>query len=104
MTAASAAVYISVADSHWQSGLSLQQFDQLRAKLLPAKMTPIRTNYVEIQQDEMEALRSIYMDDFVEEEAKMGAWNVSCKRSNESVIEVSFSFKSDEAGIAKCYS
>lgn len=59
---------------------------------------------MEIQQDEMEALRSIYMDDFVEEEVKMGAWNVSCKRSNANLIEVSFSFKSDEAGIARCYS
>ena len=34
------------------------------------------TNYSEIQQDEVEALRSIYMEEFYEEEAKAGAWNV----------------------------
>lgn len=34
------------------------------------------TNYAEIQQDEMEALRSIYMKDFEEEAVKTGAWNV----------------------------
>ena len=39
-------------------------------------MAPTKTNYAAIQNDEIEALRSIYMDDFVEEEAKTGAWNV----------------------------
>ena len=39
-------------------------------------MAPSTTNYDEIQQDEIEALRSIYMDDFAEEEKKTGAWNV----------------------------
>jgi len=39
-------------------------------------MAPTATNYSEIQNDEIEALRSIYMDDFVEEELKTGAWNV----------------------------
>lgn len=34
------------------------------------------TKYAEIQQDEIDALRSIYMDDFEEQEAKVGAWNV----------------------------
>lgn len=34
------------------------------------------TNYAEIQQDELEALRSIYMQDFEENEMKTGAWNV----------------------------
>lgn len=34
------------------------------------------TNYAEIQEDEIEALRSIYMDDFQEERPKVGAWNV----------------------------
>ena len=34
------------------------------------------TNYMEIQRDEIEALRSIYMEDFEEEEIKTGAWNV----------------------------
>ena len=34
------------------------------------------TKYAEIQQDEIEALRSIYMEDFVENETRTGAWNV----------------------------
>lgn len=34
------------------------------------------TNYAEIQQDELEVLRSIYMEDFEEEAVKTGAWNV----------------------------
>lgn len=34
------------------------------------------TNYAEIQEDEIQALRSIYMDDFQEERPKVGAWNV----------------------------
>lgn len=34
------------------------------------------TNYAEIQHDELEALRSIYMQDFEENEIKTGAWNV----------------------------
>lgn len=34
------------------------------------------TKYAEIQQDEIEALKSIYMEDFVEKETKTGAWNV----------------------------
>lgn len=34
------------------------------------------TNYAEIQRDELEALRSIYMQDFEENEIKTGAWNV----------------------------
>lgn len=36
----------------------------------------VRTNYAGIQDDEIEALRSIYMDDFQEERPKVGAWNV----------------------------
>ena len=39
-------------------------------------MAPNVTNYAEIQNDEIEALRSIYMDDFVEHNTKLGAWNV----------------------------
>ncbi len=39
-------------------------------------MAPHATNYSEIQQDEIEVLRSIYMEDFVEGEARTGAWNV----------------------------
>lgn len=35
---------------------------------------------IEIQHDEIEALRSIYMDDFAEEEAKTGAWNKTLDR------------------------
>lgn len=40
------------------------------------------TNYMEIQRDEIEALRSIYMEDFEEEEIKTGAWNVGDSISN----------------------
>ena len=39
-------------------------------------MAPNVTNYAEIQNDEIEALRSIYMDDFLELDIKPGAWNV----------------------------
>lgn len=40
------------------------------------------TNYAEIQQNEVEALRSIFMDDFEEVKTKSAAWNVSrCTRS-----------------------
>lgn len=39
-------------------------------------MASLTTNYAEIQQDEVEALRSIYMEDFEEQEVKTGAWNV----------------------------
>ena len=44
-------------------------------------MAPKTTNYAEIQNDEIEALRSIYMDDFVEEEAKTGAWKKAADRA-----------------------
>ena len=44
-------------------------------------MAPTTTNYSEIQRDEVEALRSIYMEDFIEEEAKTGAWNKSLDRA-----------------------
>ncbi|KAL9125452.1 MAG: hypothetical protein Q9217_005350 [Psora testacea] len=44
-------------------------------------MAPSITNYSEIQQDEIEVLRSIYPDDFVEEEAKVGAWNKTKDRA-----------------------
>lgn len=40
-------------------------------------MAPPTTNYVEIQRDEIEALRSIYMEAFEEKKSKVGAWNVS---------------------------
>lgn len=39
------------------------------------------TKYAEIQQDEIEALRSIYMEDFAEKEIKTGAWNVGVSSS-----------------------
>ncbi|KAI4095599.1 MAG: hypothetical protein LQ344_001530 [Seirophora lacunosa] len=39
------------------------------------------TNYAEIQHDEIEALRSIYMDAFEEEKAKVGAWNTTGDRA-----------------------
>ena len=44
-------------------------------------MTPTTTNYSIIQHDEIEALRSIYMDDFLEEEAKTGAWKKAADRA-----------------------
>lgn len=37
-------------------------------------MAPTTTNYAAIQEDEIQALRSIYMDDFVEE-TQAGVWN-----------------------------
>ena len=44
-------------------------------------MAPTITNYFEIQHDEIEALRSIYMDDFIEEKAKTGAWKKAADRA-----------------------
>lgn len=44
--------------------------------MVTTKMAQKVTNYMEIQEDEIEALRSIYMEDFEEEEVKTGAWNV----------------------------
>jgi len=44
-------------------------------------MAPPATNYSEIQHDEIEALRSIYMEDFAEQEAKTGAWNKTLDRT-----------------------
>jgi hypothetical protein len=38
---------------------------------------PTMTNYDEIQKNEVEVLRSIYMDDFEDVSVKPGAWNVS---------------------------
>ncbi|KAL9587779.1 MAG: hypothetical protein Q9212_000071 [Teloschistes hypoglaucus] len=38
-------------------------------------MAPSTTKYSEIQHDEIEALRSIYMGEFQEESLKVGAWN-----------------------------
>lgn len=48
-------------------------YTQASHKLSMAKNV---TNYAEIQHDEIEALRSIYMEDFLEQEARPGAWNV----------------------------
>lgn len=39
------------------------------------------TDYSEIQQNEVEALRSIYMEDFEEGQTKIGAWNTVSQRS-----------------------
>ena len=39
-------------------------------------MAQSASKYAEIQQDEIEVLRSIYMEDFVEVKTKTGAWNV----------------------------
>ena len=44
-------------------------------------MAAATTDYAEIQQNELEALRSIFMEDFIEQKAKAGAWNVGCKLS-----------------------
>ncbi|KAL8690904.1 MAG: hypothetical protein Q9218_003756 [Villophora microphyllina] len=44
-------------------------------------MAPLTTKYSEIQNDEIEALRSIYMDDFQEEKPKVGAWNKTSDRA-----------------------
>ncbi|MCJ1247866.1 hypothetical protein MMC30_005081 [Trapelia coarctata] len=44
-------------------------------------MASTTTDYSEIQQNEIEALRSIFMDDFVEEEVKTGAWNKTTDRA-----------------------
>ncbi|KAI4177787.1 MAG: hypothetical protein LQ343_000251 [Gyalolechia ehrenbergii] len=44
-------------------------------------MAPPTTNYAEIQQDEIEALRSIYMEQFQEDTPKVGAWNKTGDRA-----------------------
>ena len=44
-------------------------------------MAPVTTNYSEIQHDEIDALRSIYMDDFLEEESKTGPWKKAADRA-----------------------
>ena len=48
---------------------------------------PPTTNYGEIQHDEIEALRSIYMDDFIEVEAKTGAWNVGIALARDTLLK-----------------
>jgi RWD domain len=42
----------------------------------PVAYTQGPTNYVEIQQNELSVLRSIYMEDFEEVEVKAAAWSV----------------------------
>ncbi|MCJ1402394.1 hypothetical protein MMC11_005614 [Xylographa trunciseda] len=44
-------------------------------------MAAMTTDYAEIQQNEIEALRSIFMEDFVEHKAKTGAWNKTGDRA-----------------------
>ena len=44
------------------------------------------TNYVEIQQNEIDALQSIFMEDFVEDETKAGPWNVGCNTSKGRIL------------------
>ena len=39
------------------------------------------TNYAEIQENEIEVLRSIYMEDFMEVESKPAAWNVGKEKT-----------------------
>ena len=47
----------------------------------PGSLPPVSPgptiDYSQVQQDEIEALRSIYMDDFEEADSKTGAWRVS---------------------------
>ncbi|KAL9000043.1 MAG: hypothetical protein Q9169_001288 [Polycauliona sp. 2 TL-2023] len=47
----------------------------------------VTTNYAEIQQDEIEVLRSIYMDDFQEETPKVGAWNKNSDRAFRIIVK-----------------
>ena len=51
-------------------------------------------NNIEIQKDEIEALRSIYMEDFEEEEVKTGAWNVGDSILNLSRLCLAIQFMS----------
>ncbi|MCJ1393822.1 hypothetical protein MMC18_006698 [Xylographa bjoerkii] len=44
-------------------------------------MAATTTDYAEIQQNEIEALRSIFMEDFAEHKAKAGAWNKTGDRA-----------------------
>jgi hypothetical protein len=44
-------------------------------------------DYNEVQQNEVEALRSIYMEDFEEAGSKMGAWNVGNNLQRKSVAD-----------------
>lgn len=46
------------------------------------------TDYAQMQSDELEALRSIYMDDFTETETKPTAWSVSQQQVSPAVEEV----------------
>ncbi len=46
-----------------------------------AHIKPSMTDFLEIQQNEVDALRSIFMDDFEEGEIKRGAWNTSAERT-----------------------
>ena len=50
-------------------------------------MAPVGTNYAEIQQDEIEVLRSIFAEDFVEEYAKVGAWKKAPDRAFRVVLK-----------------
>ncbi|KAL8730589.1 MAG: hypothetical protein Q9181_004602 [Wetmoreana brouardii] len=52
-------------------------------------MAPLTTNYAEIQHDEVEALRSIYMEQFKEIEARVGAWNKTSDRAFSIVLKPS---------------
>lgn len=46
-----------------------------------ASTKPSATDFPEIQRNEVEALRSIYMDDFEEGQVKKGAWNSNAERT-----------------------
>lgn len=48
----------------------------LEGPVSPGAKQPAVTNYSEIQDNELEALRSIYMTDFRDVKGKPSAWNV----------------------------
>ncbi|KAL8803587.1 MAG: hypothetical protein Q9182_003092 [Xanthomendoza sp. 2 TL-2023] len=50
-------------------------------------MAPLTTKYADIQNDEIEVLRSIYMDEFQEEKPKVGAWNKSSDRAFQIILK-----------------
>ena len=68
-------------DNESLSGRTTQDESHILMTSVIRIMAPPLTNYHEIQQDEIEALRSIYPDDFFEEEAKLGPWKKASDRA-----------------------
>ena len=52
----------------------------------PGNAAAAITNYAEIQGNEIEALRSIYMVDFRDLESKPTAWNVSISKESHVIV------------------